>query len=175
MGTKKHVIYTIIFCGLLLSLLISGCTADKQDPYGGGEEFEIPADEFARGNLQGETLEERFSLKESLYRVEQVGDIFVSFRELTEECQGKLPPETLAAVGNTGWEMQHLGFHNLPNTIEGTLRLQDYEIKKLRFALAKEQYEKGEIGVEDAKGAQEAFYEARDGMQAFLDSYSIAD
>ncbi|NLJ34554.1 MAG: hypothetical protein GX349_08195 [Firmicutes bacterium] len=175
MKIKRQGIYALILAGLLLPLLFGGCGGDKQDPPKAGEEFVIPADAFALENLQGEDLEDRFSLTESLTQLEQLREILISFRELTEECRGKISPETLREVGNTGWEMQHLGFHNLPNTLEGTLRLQDYEIKKLEFTLAKEQYEKGEITLADVEEAQAAFLAVREGMQEFLKAYTIAD
>jgi len=76
--------------------------------------------------LRGSTIEEAFSFEQSLYRVEQVREGLSSFRKLTEQGKTKFAQDLLEQVSNTGWEVQTLGFHNWPNTIEGALRMQEF-------------------------------------------------
>ncbi len=177
--TKKPMITLSVFV-LFLSLgLLAGCTAKDQTPNNKGATnktaFEIPENTFDETNLQGETIEEAFSFDQSLYRVNQIRESLDSFRSLTEHSKGKLPDDVLEQVGNTGWEMQNLGFHNLPNIIEGTLRFQNYRIKELEYILAIKKCEGDEIKEEDALKAQGIYNDAKDDMQGFLDTYLIAD
>ncbi len=167
--------YKSIALLLVLVFLLAGCAATGQSPNTRAGEFEVPEDSFNEDNLQGSTLQETFSLEQSLYRVGQVREGLDSFRKLTEQSKTKLAKDIMEQVGNTGWEIQTLGFQNWPNTIEGTLRMQDYHIKKLNFELAVEKYEKGEITREDVQLAQKAYNDAKGDMQEFLDSYAIAD
>ena len=168
-------LFILVFLIILIPLLLSGCTTKNQNPNANAGEFIVPEDTFNADNLQGSTVEEAFSLDQSLYRVGQVREGLSSFRKLTEQGKTKFKKDILDQIGNTGWEVQTLGFHNWPNTIEGTLRLQDYQIKKLEFALAVERYEKGKIAKDAVEQAQKTYNDAKSDMQEFLDSYSIAD
>jgi hypothetical protein len=183
----------------LNSILLAGCTADGPNPNGNkvgiedlnnAEEkkefeipkytddnvkFETPGDDFGGFNLHGDTIEEAFSFDESLYRIEQIRESLDSFRILTEKSRGKLSDEIFEEVGNTDWEMQNLGFRNVPNIVEGTLRMQDYKVKRLEFCLAIEKYEKGELTKEEAEKAQNIYENAKAAMQEFLNSYTITD
>ena len=160
---------------IVASLLTAACTADTKEQDKNIIEFEVPEDEFDESNLKGGSIEEAFSLEQSLYRLGQVREGLDSFKKLTELSKAKLPKDILEQAGNTGWEIQALGFYNWANTIEGTLVIQNYQIKKLEFALAAEKYEKGEVTKEDAEQTRKTYENARKELQEFLDSYSIAD
>ena len=164
---------------LVFSLLI-GCTAnDNEGDLGVKEtelkEFELTEDTFETTNLQGGELRKIFSFQESLYRVEQVREGLQSFRILTDQAKATIMKDVMEQVGNTEWETQVLGFQNWPNTIEGTLRMQDYRIKRLEYELAIEKYKQGEATEEFVEGAQKAYTDARNEMQEFLETYAIAD
>lgn len=168
-----------ILLGLIVLSLMAGCTTggneEPEKPQDGKVVFTVPEDNFPRENLQGSTLEERFDYEDSLYRVEQVREALTSFRELTEASQGKIAAEQLEKIGYTGWEMQNLGFSNIPNTLEGVLRYQDYQIKKLAFALAIERYEADEIPREEVEEREQVYQEAKEDFSEFLQAYIIAD
>lgn len=115
------------------------------------------------------TLEERFSLENSLTRTQQIKEAFNSFRQLTEK--------SLAGtnVKNTDSETQTLGFTNWVGAVEGTLKKQDYQIKKLEFELAQEQYKAEKINKAtlDQKVAQ--YQMSKQEFQAFWQSFGVAD
>ena len=99
-----------------------------------------------------DTYNERFSTGNALETLKNIDGALQSFRSLTEESKGKLTKEKLAKVGNTAWDVQHLGFYNGVRVVEGTVRKQDYEIKKLEYKLAEIKYK---IGEESAASLQE--------------------
>ncbi|NLX90553.1 MAG: hypothetical protein GXZ07_03015 [Firmicutes bacterium] len=187
---KSRIAVVFIILALFVSGCIGGSVADQSgktesgSPDGQNEQaqenemdngFEITAD-FDLSNLpEGEVLEERFSAEEAACRTEQIIDALKSFRLLTEKAAGKISKEEMDDVGNTGWEIQHLGFHNWTNTVLGTLLLQEYEIKKLELELAGEKLEAGKIDKKDLEEKEAAYMEAKNKFQQFLDSYSIAD
>ena len=180
---------------IILALFVSGCIGgsaanqsgktESGSPNNGEDEqvqenemenaFEV-TDDFNLSNLPaGEKLEERFNAQEAASRTEQIIDALKSFRLLTEKAEGKISKEEMDALGNTSWEIQYLGFHNWTNTVLGTLILQDYEIKKLEFKLALEQLEAGKIANDELELKEAEYIEAKNKVQQFLDSYSIAD
>ncbi len=170
---KLPVILLLIFTFVVLST--AGCTNSNSKLSIEKVKFEVPEDEFSEENLGGSTLLDAFSLEQSIYRIEQVREGLESFKKLTEKSKTKITKDILDQVGNTGWEIQTLGFYNWPNTIEGTLKIQDYQISKLEFELAIEKYEKDKIAKEDVEKTKEKYENAKNEMQKFLDSYTIAD
>lgn len=165
----------LLIVSIVVGLFTAACAIDTKKQDENIIEFEVPKDEFDEPNLRDSTIGEAFSLEQSLYRLGQVREGLDSFKKLTEQSKTKLTKDILEQVGNTGWEIQTLGFYNWANTIEGTLIMQNYQIRKLEFALSAEKYEKGEATKEDAEKAQEAYENAKNELQRFLDSYSIAD
>ena len=170
---RLPIILLLIF--ILAGLSIAGCANGNVKPEVEKTKFEVPEDEFSEENLGGNTLENSFSLEQSIYRIDQVREALESFKKLTEKSKAKISKEVLDQVGNTGWEIQTLGFYNWPNTIEGTLKLQNYEIKKLEFELAIGKYENDKLSKEDVEKVQEQYENAKDELKNFLDSYAIAD
>ena len=175
MHNKISFKYLLFLFVVTISLLFTGCTTPVVDSVIEKPQFAIPEDNFNEDNLYGSTLEEAFSLDESLYRVDQVRDSLDSFAKLTEKSKTKLSQDILNQIGNTGWEIQTLGFYNWSNTIEGTLRLQDYRIKKLELELAIAKYEKDELTKKEVEKFLKAFNEANAEIQSFINSYTVAD
>jgi hypothetical protein len=121
------------------------------------------------------TLNERFSLSNSLERIQQIRNALSSFQQLTETSQPILGDRKMAEIGHTDWETQHLGFHNWVDSVEGTLKKQAYQIAKLEFELAQKQFQDGEI-TQAALDQKEANYRrAEQDFQAFWNSFNIAD
>lgn len=121
-----------------------------------------------------DTLNDRFSLDNSLMRIDQIDEALVSFRQLTETSQANLR-EQLSAVGNTDWETQNLGFHNWVNSIEGTLKQQDLQIKQLELELAQKQFEDGEITQAQLDAKTANHQKSVEAFQSFWNSFNIAD
>src|SRR5512136_1578416 len=69
-----------------------------------------------------DTLNQRFSLQNSLSRIQQIKGALDSFRRLTATAKAKLGEPALRNAGNTGPETQTLGFTNWVGSVEGTLR-----------------------------------------------------
>ncbi|MFZ5643841.1 MAG: GerMN domain-containing protein [Bacillota bacterium] len=120
-------------------------------------------------------LENRFSLANAETRISQVDQALKSFRLLTEKSKGKITGEELQKIGNTGWEAQNLGFPNWVGDVRGTLKNQDYQVKKLDYELAKRMYQAGEIKKEELDRKEAAFNKSKADLQAFVDSFTIAD
>ncbi len=121
------------------------------------------------------TFETRFSLDTALSSLQSIQASLQSFLKLTEEVQGKVSKEGLKKVGHTDWETQHLGFPNYVKSIEGTLRKQEYLIKKLQFQLLQGQVNQGTISKEEFAEALKAFEQAEKSFQEFWDKSRIAD
>ena len=122
-----------------------------------------------------DTLNQRFSLQNSLSRIQQIKGALESFRRLTATAKAKLGESALRNVGNTDQETQTLGFTNWVGSVEGTLRLQNYQIKKLEFELAQKQFKGGEIPKAALEQKAAAYRQAEKDFQAFLKSFRIAD
>lgn len=122
-----------------------------------------------------DTLNQRFSLQNSLSRIQQIKGALDSFRRLTATAKAKLGEPALRNAGNTDPETQTLGFTNWVGSVEGTLRQQNYQIKKLEFELAQKQFQDREItkAALDQKAA--AYRQAEKDFQAFLKTFRIAD
>ncbi|HEY9748864.1 MAG TPA: hypothetical protein V6C63_09305 [Allocoleopsis sp.] len=122
-----------------------------------------------------ETLDQRFSVENSLARIQQIDAALTSFRQLTEASQEKLGETEVAQVGNTDWETQNLGFHNWVGAVEGTLLKQNYQIAQLELKLAQQQYAAGKITKTEL--GQKALNErkAAQALAQFWKSFSIAD
>jgi hypothetical protein len=126
-------------------------------------------------NLEVDTLDQAFGFDEALHRMSQIREALDSFKALTNKAARSLTKDELSSVGNTEWEIQALGFHNWPNAVEGTLRKQDYQIKKLEFELARLEYKDGRITKEDMDTKKIEYENSRDGLQQFIDGFRYAD
>lgn len=132
--------------------------------------------EIDTGGLpEKDVLENRFSLAGAEERMGQIDGALNSFRSLTEKSRARLSAEDVQQVGNTGWEEQSLGFTNWVGAVRGTLKNQDYQIKKLEYELAVRMYKSGEIKKEELDSKESAYNKARADLQTFIDNFHIAD
>ncbi|MEW5922311.1 MAG: hypothetical protein AB1796_15495 [Bacillota bacterium] len=183
---KFCLLINLLIIILLLPAVLGGCSSPILP---GNKKETAPVTESPAGEIEivyesdidlsnlrdNQSLDEIFTLTDSLFRVQQVKDALESFKELTEKSKGKLTQRELEEIGNTSWEMQYLGFHNWMNSLEGTLRKQDYLIKKLELELARKQYEVGEIAEDELKQKETLFLLSKNEFQLFIDAYRIAD
>jgi len=121
------------------------------------------------------TFHKRFSLENSLRRIKQVREALASFQKLTEKSRDKLSEEEMSTIGNTDWERQYMGFHNWVGAIEGTLRKQDYQIKKLELELAREKHKSGRLEEKEFKQKEACYRKAEAEFQKFWDSFVVVD
>lgn len=121
------------------------------------------------------TYNERFSTKNSLESLDKIQSSLVSFRKLTEASAGKIPKKKLTTIGNTGWEMQNLGFSNHVGTVKGTILKQEYLIKKLTYELAQIKYKSGEIDQADLSAMKTDYEKAEKQFQDFWNFSHIED
>lgn len=121
------------------------------------------------------TLNRRFSLDDSLRRMEQIDEALTSFRQVTELNQSSLPQDGVTAIAYTDWEAQNLGFHNWVGSVKGTLREQNLEIKQLEMQLAQKQFEDGQITRAQLDEARENYEQARQEFREFWNKFHVAD
>ncbi len=121
------------------------------------------------------TLHERLSLDQALAAVVTVRGALASFEQLTYDVHDKLPKKRLAEIGFTDPEMQTIGFHNLPGTLEGTLLLQEWTIRKLRWELAVERIRDGRATEAESRELKQAFDAADVAFRRFWSGFGIAD
>ena len=155
---RKRAVQVLALCGLF-GLALSGQVAKPVHP-----------DETAEY-----TYEKRFSCEQALLFLKNVRGALSSFVTLTEEAKRKLPASKVKAVGNTEWDVQTLGFANWANAIEGALRRQDLELKRLRAQLAEEKLKSGCATAREVEDAQREYHAAQRAFQEFWDRFAIAD
>ena len=156
--TMKSVIVAFILCCSCLW----ACAELKLSPVHPGEDVEY-------------TLNQRFGVDNALRCLEFVRASLTSFRKLTEESKGKIPDSKLKEIGNTDWETQNLGFQNNPNSIEGTVRRQDYMLKKLEFELAKARQQLGQCPDSELRSRRDAYEKAEKEFQEFWNGFGVVD
>jgi len=121
------------------------------------------------------TFNQRFSLKNALRSLETINSALMSFEKLTKESKTFVSEKKLKEIGNTDWETQNLALPNCIGAIEGTLRKQEYLIKRLSYELAQEKATSGEINKKQLRNAQKEKQQAEKSFQTFWDSFGIAD
>lgn len=121
------------------------------------------------------TMNERFSVRQSLESLVRIKSALDSFRKLTEATAESLPKRKLDEIGNTNWEMQNLGFVNHVETVRGTLLKQEYLLKKLAYELAERKSKSGEISQKDLLEIKQEYDHAEIEFQKFWEAFGIAD
>jgi hypothetical protein len=121
------------------------------------------------------TMNERFSVRHSLESLATLQSALDSFKKLTAAAAKTMPKEKLVEVGNTGWEMQNLGFVNHVQAIKGTLLKQESLLKKLSYELAQRKSKSGEINSKELSKSKSAYEEAEKEFQKFWKTFGIAD
>ncbi len=119
-------------------------------------------------------MQQRLSFDNSIERIKQIDGALNSFRALTEKSKPVLGSQAVSEVGNTDGDIQ-IGFNNWVGSVEGTLRKQDYQIKKLGYQLAQKQYEDKAIPQSVLNQKQAAYNKAEKELQTFVKSFTVAD
>jgi len=122
-----------------------------------------------------DTLNQRFSLQNALANMESINGFLESFRRLTAAAKGKINKATWKEIGNTEWDVQTLGFANLPRAVEGALRHQNWLLKKALHRLAVMEMKGGKTAAQKTEQARQEMDQAEKEFQSFWDSMSIAD
>jgi hypothetical protein len=169
---KKFFILLIIFA--IAGLLFIGCSSSSDNPLpeipkyaSENEEFGIDPDYYI--------VDDYFSARYALTMTDSTKNIFASFRNLTEKSKSFLTQEELGTIDNTSWEMQYIGFSNIPQIIKGALIRDNYALKKVEFELAIKQYQDKEITYEELTNINSDYIQAREDFQNFLNEFAIAD
>jgi hypothetical protein len=76
----------------------------------------------------------------------------------------------LKAIGNMSPEMQTIGFHNIPLTVEATLLKQAYQLAQSRYDLAQMRYERKQTTAADVERARTDYQAATSALQNFWDT-----
>lgn len=127
------------------------------------------------------TLNQRFTLENSLRAAKQIEGALNSFQQLTEKSRDVVYNASTeignasAEIGNTDSETQTLGFQNWVGTVEGTLKQQDYQIKKLEFELAQQRYKDGKINKTELDQKAAKYQKSKREFLAFWQSFKVAD
>jgi hypothetical protein len=120
-------------------------------------------------------FEHAYSVQNGIERLHQMEGFLGSFQKLTDLTRNNLSPSVLREIGNTDWEMQGLGFHNIPIIIEGTLLKQDYQLRQVEYKLAQLQSLGGDITQDELEQKRSAYAEATRKFQTFWDTKLPAD
>ncbi len=75
----------------------------------------------------------------------------------------------------TPWNAEIAAFQNWVGSVDGTVKQQTYQIKKLEFQLAQEQYKAGKIAQSGLDEKAANYQRATEEFKVFLDSYKMAD
>jgi hypothetical protein len=147
---------------------------------------EVPQEPSAVGYLRldkrhpdgAEGLEDftsNFSADQALQRLAQMRSFLASFRDLTDHVRRQLSATQLQTLGNTGRDVQTIGFHNIPLTVEGTILKQEYQLKQAQYQLAQLRLERGDISAQELAKARSAFAAATSRFQTFWDTKKPTD
>jgi hypothetical protein len=98
-----------------------------------------------------------------------------SFGLVTNRVRNQLSRSELGEIGNTGLEMETIGFHTIPLVVEGTRLKQEYQLAQARYELALVQHDQGRITDESVEEARRAYREATRRFQVFWDTKRPVD
>ena len=161
--------------------LLAGVMASLASLHAVRSETGVPQDRSAVGylnlhkrhpdGLEGpDEFNKGYSSDQALARLTQVRSFLDSFSRLTEQARGRLSRAELEAIGNTGAEMQTIGFHNIPLVVEGTILKQEYQLRQLEYKLAQLKRLGGDITSEELERTRAAYAEAAKNFQTFWDT-----
>ncbi len=121
------------------------------------------------------TFNNRFSFDHAIESLSSIRNILASFTILTQQARKIISKEKMNKIGYTSWEEQTLGFSNTPNAVEGTLRKQEYLLKKLSYELAGYKLKSGEINQDKFKEIEKEYQKEKASFQNFWNEFQIAD
>jgi hypothetical protein len=106
--------------------------------------------------------------------VKQIDQALASVR--TAPTLQQISPGKSAVAGNDRSTLDtQRRAHNWAGAVTGTLKKQDYEIKKLELALAQKQFKDGEIPKTALVQKQASYQKSAREFKTFLNSFRIAD
>jgi hypothetical protein len=120
-------------------------------------------------------MNERLSVRHSLESLAAIESALDSFKKLTATAAKTMLKEQLAEIGNTGWEMQNLGFVNHVQSVKGTLLKQEFLLKKLAYELAQRKSKAGELDQNSLSKFKQEYENAEKEFQKFWRTFRIAD
>lgn len=82
---------------------------------------------------------------------------------------------SVAATNITPWDAAPSEFQNWVGSIDGTVKQQTYQIKKLEFQLAQEHHKAGKMTQSDLDEKAANYQRAAQEFKLFLNSYKMAD
>lgn len=121
------------------------------------------------------TMNERLSVRYSMDSLAAIKSALDSFRKLTAAAVKTMPKEKLNEIGNTGWEMQNLGFANHVESVKGTLLKQEYLLNKLACELAERKSKSGEVDQKELLKIKREYEESEKRFKKFWEGFRIAD
>ncbi len=117
--------------------------------------------------------------KEFVSRLRQTKGFLEDFQKLTERyLKGRYgkkyhsiySKKGVKGIRNTGWEMQIIGFSNIPTMLSGSFLKKRYKIAKLEYQLAKYKLKNSEINRDQLKEAEKSLKKIEQKMQYFIDN-----
>jgi len=120
--------------------------------------------------LEGVDEFKLYSAEQSAQRMDQMEGFLTSFRKLTGAVRGRISSAELTEVGNTGSEMQTIGFHNIPLIVEGTILKQEYLLRQVEYKLAQLKRVGGDVNSEELEAKRQAYDNATKNFQTFWDT-----
>ncbi|XHX77476.1 MAG: hypothetical protein RBJ76_24045 [Stenomitos frigidus ULC029] len=120
------------------------------------------------------TLKHQLSLGKSIDRVKQIDQ---TLSQLHPPPKNQAASGARAAAGGNSGNLaiQTLTMRQRLGSITGTLKKQDYEIKKLSFELAQKQFQDNEISKARLDQQQASYQKSARDLKTFLNSSRIAD
>lgn len=122
-----------------------------------------------------ETFNQTLSLSYALESLDRIKESLESFKELSKIAKASVPKGKLERIGNMNWEMQQIGFNNMPRIIEAVLKKQEYLLKKLEYEAARDSFERAEITKESLETREKEFLKAEELFQSFWDGFALVD
>ncbi|SHJ49531.1 hypothetical protein SAMN05444373_106111 [Thermoclostridium caenicola] len=118
-----------------------------------------------------------YSVDRGLQTLDKIKSALESFSDMTALVKegGLLTEEELNAIGNTDETIQNVEFHNMIIRIKGQMLEQNYIIKALDLRRALVLYELGRAERKELDARYEAFLNAREQYQKFVNSAFYRD
>jgi hypothetical protein len=157
----------------ILLMLLPALLAGASSPRANAGELQLKP--IHPDETVAQTLNQRFSLANALTVIAIVRDWLESFRRLTAAAKDRISAGAWKEVGNTEWDVQTLGFANMPRSLEGALRYQNWQLKKALHQLAMMEEQAGKAQAQKTEQARSELEQAAREFQAFWDSMAIAD
>ncbi len=117
--------------------------------------------------------------KEFVSRLKQTKGFLEDFQKLTErylkERYGKkyhsiYSRKGIKGIGNTSWEMQMIGFSNIPTMLSGSFLKKRYKIALLEYQLAKYKLKNSEINQDQLKDKDKRLKKVEQEMKYFIEN-----